>query len=489
MVRSNAQQQDELIVEDIINIPEEIIKWCSVSLSDVVTHNNRLEASVFDIEGKNARELLNNSKWDVVNLWSEDGLIDEAKYPSRFKRIYVDRENGVPFFLPSQLTLLNPNPTKFISEKTEVDINTLKVRKGELLLTRSGTIGNVTIVSDTLEGKVFSDDVIRVTFHDEIDLGFTYAFLCSKIGNKLLQTNTYGAVISHIEPEHLANVPVPNPPALIKSEVHHIVKESFKLRDESNKLIKNAEDLLIRELKLPPINDLHQKSEIRAFSPKLSELNERFDASYHLPLVSAILEHLKIHAKEITSIGDVRISKNIVLAGVFKRVYVNEGNGVPFLGGRDILQLSPKIEKFLSIKHHKDRIEKELKVEENMILITDRGTIGNVVFVPKHFEDWTVSQNVIKIKTSYEELAGYTFIFLNSEYGKALIKRHTYGSVVDMIDDNNVAKIEIPLLKNKDIQEQINSLALEANKKRYEAYLLEQNAIKIINDKVIQVNG
>ena len=35
------------------------------------------------------------------------------------------------------------------------------------------------------------------------------------------------------------------------------------------------------------------------------------------------------------------------------------------------------------------------------------------------------------------------------------------------------------------MQQQINSLALEANVKRYEAYKLEQEALRIMNEEVI----
>ena len=65
------------------------------------------------------------------------------------------------------------------------------------------------------------------------------------------------------------------------------------------------------------------------------------------------------------------------------------------------------------------------------------------------------------------------------------MQRQTYGSVVDMIDNNSLSSVEFPLLKNKDIQKKINDLALEANQKRYEAYLLEQQALEIMDNEVI----
>ena len=46
-------------------------------------------------------------------------------------------------------------------------------------------------------------------------------------------------------------------------------------------------------------------------------------------------------------------------------------------------------------------------------------------------------------------------------------------------------QIAIPLLKNHEVQKRINDLALEANEKRYQAYLLEQEALQIMDRDVI----
>ena len=41
------------------------------------------------------------------------------------------------------------------------------------------------------------------------------------------------------------------------------------------------------------------------------------------------------------------------------------------------------------------------------------------------------------------------------------------------------------LLRDKEKQREINTLALEANEKRYQAYCLEQEALKIMDEEVI----
>ena len=424
-----------------------------------------------------------HSPYGWVYLWGENGLVEEAYYPGRYKRIYTSEDKGEPFYLPSQLEEIYPKPSKWISAKTASLLEKDRIKESNLLISRSGTIGKCAISSRSSIGKIFSDDVIRITFRSTYDLGYVYAYLNTEEGLKLLQSNNYGAVIDHIEPEHLKNLPIPNAPEEIKRSIHDAVIASYDLRDQSNDLIDEAQRLLYEALGLPEKMDLKPKyyapqAGFRCFTMSSNELNNRFDVSYHLPEIKEILSLISKQAAEVTTLGDPRISKEIILAGVFKRTYVNKDSGIPFLGGRDITQLAPKVEKYLSYSVHKVRIHKELEVFENYILISDRGTIGKVQIVPKHWNGWAVSQNIIKLIPISSSIAGYIYIYLQTSLGQALIKRETYGSVVDMIDDNNVASIPIPLLKDNSMQSRINDLVLQANELRYQAYLKEQEALQ-----------
>lgn len=466
------------------------IKWCSVTLSEVITQGKRLEASVFDVEAKQARDTIVHGKYPCTTLGGTTGLINKAYYPGRFKRIYCEQGYGEPFFLPSQMTDIYPKPEKYISRLTKCDMGELKLKPDTLLLTRSGTIGTVSLVSKTTEGTVFSDDVIRVTFKNPYDLGYAYAFLKTKHGSVVLQTNGYGSVITHLEPEHLSTIPIPDAPEEIKKRIHDLIVASYELRDESNDLLDEAQTLLVEKLQLPEITDFdvdyfHKQAPVDTYCVKLSDMVGRLDASYHVPIVDAIIEHLQEHAAEVTTIGDSRISNEVVLPGRFKRVYVEEGYGHVLFGGKQIHELDPSGKKYLSNSKHNERIVRELLISENTTLITRSGTIGKVALVPKHWENWVASEHIIRIVPANDDVAGYLNVFLSSEYGYQLITHFTYGSVVDEIDDNHVRQIPIPLLKDKSVQDRINALALEANKKRYEAYLLEQQAIEIMNNEVI----
>lgn len=475
--------------KDITDIPDEELRWCTASLSEVKERNNRLEASVFDIEGKHARELLKRCKWELKSFVGKDGFATAYHRP-RFKRIWVE-ESEYPIYQPSQILEINPKPSSYISHKTNTDIEALRVKKGQILLTCSGTTANCTLVNETFDNMIFSHDLIRINCKDDNDIGYIYAFLKTSVGRNLIRTNNYGAVVSHIEPDHLKQVPIPVPSLKLKKEITQTIMDSFILRDESNCLLKKAEELLLEELRLPQQpkkmepNYFDEEQKVKAFNTKLAETKVRFEASYNDPFISKILNHLELIASEVKCIGSSQISKDIILPGRFKRVYVKEGQGTVFFGGKHIFELDPSNKKYLSTRHHKKRISNELALKENMILITRSGTIGKANITPKHWENWVINEHVIRVIPRNIGIAGYIYVFLSSKYGELIIKRFTYGSVVDEIDDNHVSKVAIPILKNQTVQNEINELALKANKKRYKAYKLEQQAIKLVRQEVV----
>ena len=284
----------------------------------------------------------------------------------------------------------------------------------------------------------------------------------------------------------MATIPIPKAPESIINRIDSLIINSYRLRDESNELLKTANELMVRELSLPPIETwMKNTSSVNAFSVKLSRLDGRVDASYHVPVIDTIIGHLQQYAAEVTTIADARICKAVILPGRFKRVYVEEGEGHVLIGGKQINELDPSNKKYLSRVKHDKQISNELVLSEGATLITRSGTIGKVALVPKHWEHWVASEHIIRVVPANQEIAGYLNVFLASDYGYHLITRFTYGSVVDEIDDNHVRQIPIPLLKNHATQKQINDLALEANQKRYEAYCLEQEALRIMNEEVI----
>ena len=465
------------------------LKWTSVNVQEVIDSGYRLAASMYSNDGRQARQdLIKKCRWSVLYLCGENGLAT-AYYRTRFKRIYVDKST-FPIYQPAQINELYPKPSAYISGLTQTDIDGLRVKKGQVLLTCSGTIGNCTYVRNTLDNLIFSHDVIRIEPKEYN--GFIYAFLKSKIGFSIMNTNNYGAVIEHIEPENLNHIPIPNPPSILKQEIHDLIEESFKLRDESNELMDASQALLKAALQLPSIEVLQERSEqfdktagVLNYSVSSSEVIDRLDGSYYVPVVKAIEQHIAKTAREVLKVADSRGSQSVILPGRFKRIYVEKEKGVPFIGGKQIFELDPNNKKYLSLTQHEDRIKGELTLRENMILITCSGTIGKVTIVPKHWEGWTANQHIIRVVPPNNDIAGYLYAWLSSDYAYPLITRYVHGSVIDEINDWQVSEVVVPLLRDEDTQKEINHKVLEANRKRTEAYNLEQEALRVLDEKVI----
>lgn len=275
----------------------------------------------------------------------------------------------------------------------------------------------------------------------------------------------------------------------IKKEIHKNIMVAFGLRDEAYGLLGKANELLFKRLNLPPLKDLDVQyltddSDLRTFPLKVGDWQNRIDASFHVPIINKIVEQLETTPAELTNVGDKRVSEKIILPGRFGRVYVNQEYGVPFLSGGDILQLDPTQVKYLSIKRHDKRIQEQLTLHENMILITCSGTIGNTVLAPTHFDGWAANQHILRIVPSRETNVGYIYTFLASSYGRELIRRFTCGSVVDEIDDNQLASVEFPLPSQK-IQDEIGDLALDAKKKYSDAYRIEKTTTSKLEEIIL----
>jgi len=101
------------------------------------------------------------------------------------------------------LSLASPNQIR--------TINSLRVNRGDIVITRSGTIGRVTIVTKRLDGAIGSDDLIRVKINDEEKRYYIFAFLQSKEAYQQMIRNEYGAVQQHLEPQHIRDILIPIP--------------------------------------------------------------------------------------------------------------------------------------------------------------------------------------------------------------------------------------------------------------------------------------
>src|SRR5262249_24153549 len=91
--------------------------------------------------------------------------------------------------------------------------------------------------------------------------GYLYAFLSSKFGVPLVVGGTYEAVIPHIEPHHIAGLPVPRLSEDVEIRVHELVQEAADCLTAHSKFLHNATSTLLDWCGLYEIDDLQWHSD------------------------------------------------------------------------------------------------------------------------------------------------------------------------------------------------------------------------------------
>lgn len=192
---------------------------------------------------------------DYIRSYSSNSFIvgdeaDECFAPPMFKHIYLSKDNGYPFMTGSELQRFNLRYYRWLSPRGVKDISDYVVHKGTLLLYKSGTtdggiLGNVFIADNQLDGCCLSDHVIRIVFKDLKKAYWTYAFLKSNGGKRILIRLATGTMIPFITPEKLSDIPIPNPDdhyEEIIQEIEEYIDKSSRAKAAENKAITMVED-------------------------------------------------------------------------------------------------------------------------------------------------------------------------------------------------------------------------------------------------------
>lgn len=444
-----------------------------VSLAEIAVGDLRLEASAYKVESRSIVDWLKKSRYKLVPLYGETGPCAYATNGYRFHRIYVDQRRGVPFISSSDIIEISQTPTKFLARSIP-RLNELTIREFDVLLSRSGTVGNVNLASPRLAGAAASEDAIRIRAKTPAVAGFVSAFLRSTFGRTQISGARYGSVVSHIELAHLRGVVIPDP-AEIDSEglIGGMMLHATIARDEASELLEAAERDLLGAFDLPPLSESNRvDSEVS--SVRLSQIGDRLDASHHAATVRAVEESVCGRSSDHVLLGAEDVATVHPITKFRKRVYVRSG-GIPMLSSRQIFQIDPiDIKRLARGAHEKDLPEIELA--EGMILVTRSGTIGRTQIVPEYMEGWVASEDATRLITKNMLSPEYVFAWLNSAYGNLLLRRYSYGSVVVHIDADMLARVPIPVASSS-IRRRVAEKVQAACALRTEAWHNERQAI------------
>lgn len=137
----------------------------------------------------------------------------------------------------------------------------------------------------------------------------------------------------------------------------------------------------------------------------------------------------------------------------FKRPYaakgVTEGDGVVrYFTGNAVTQTRGENVKYLDLgraKPAQKRMIDKLYLDRGMLLITDSGTVGRVIYATEYHQGAVGTNNLIRVVIENDALRGYVYQFLSSRLGQDQLKANIYGAIVDHIEPDDVRRVLIPV--------------------------------------------
>lgn len=409
---------------------------------DLQSGDMRLDASYHASSGHQALRSLRGAGKRTDRL-DQVCLPNGIFIPGRFRRVYVDNpQHGLRWLSPSDMQKADLSGLSYVSRKYTPDLDVLRIQKGWILLSRSGTIGNLVYVRDDMDGLIGSDDIIRIAPNPQtIFPGYLYALLSSPAMVEVIQQKTYGAVIPHIEAHHVVDLPIPRLDPSQEEEIHRLIEQAAELRVEASQKLKQTQERfyrLVLGLDLSEIRWQCKDEHGLAFgTSRFTSLDHRLDGFHHVGFASEAERYL---GKTI-AMGEL---VDPYQPPMFKRPYTNE-QGIPFLSGIDLYDYYPKPHMYISRKMA--RIDQYV-VRSGTVLVQNvgqrYGLFGRPTILPNHLDQCAVTQHLMRVHTPDEHDRGFIYIWLSTEVGRRLLLKQSFGTSMGVLFERSFKDMPVP---------------------------------------------
>ena len=444
-------------------------EWLALPLSEMLGGDRRLDAEVYLSTGFIVRHDIRRSELPVSVL----GDLARIWQPSRLKGIQVSAEHGVPFLAATQVFDIWPQPRKWLAPAKTPKLAGRYVSPGCMLVTRSGTVGNVIIAYSAHVDLVISDDLLHVEVDDPKLRSYAYAFLRTRFGRAMMQGSQYGSIIKHLEVAHLEQIPVPVLGGLLDA-THELVVGAFAARDEAYRLDMASRATFARAMADQPGRPSEEGYSVRA--SQFFGARRRLDAYAHGPGSQFVR---RVYERNAISIEPLSQVARAFVPGRFRRIY-GEG-GTPYLDSEPVFKVNPDLSKFLTPATNIDF--SKYTVQRDWLLMACSGQIyginGQAILANEWHEGKIVTQHIMRIIPDQKKIRpGYLQTVLSHPtLGQPLVVSQAYGTSVPELSPRDIERLPIPRI-GREVEREIADAAERASHLRLTADDKENDAVR-----------
>jgi len=448
----------------------------------------RLDAKYWLPAIRELQKAIQNGKYKSQKLGD---FITDIRYGLSTANDYVDF--GIPFLRILNLKNdgIDVGDVVYLSEEQRKEVGKAIVHEGDLLISRSGSVGIVVVVPKEAEGFAFGSFMIKFCLNTKINKQYISAWLNSEASRKLIEREKIGAIQGNITIETIKNFDIPIPPLSVQNEVVKKIQEAYeqkkKKQAEILKILSSIDDFVLGELGI----DMPRGGAERVFQIWSDEIEGRIDALFYKPYLRSLLEQIKNkkHFALGQAIADMSGGATPKVTGDY---YSDEG-GVPFLRVQNITEMGIKLDdvKFIKPEIHETMLKRS-QLKKDDLIFTITGRIGSVAVVPDNFEG-NINQHSVRFHLQNEVgktkiLPEYVASFFNTKIGRELSFRSTTGGTRPALDYDALKKLVVPLPsveKQEKIIAGVNTIYKKVKRLRQEAESTVAGAQKEIEQMIL----
>lgn len=395
-------------------------------------------------------------------------------------REYIE-ENGLPYLRVSDIKefFIDLSSVVYISRESRIKQN-IKLREGDILLSRSGSLGIAAIVTPDLSNSVISSHLMRMPTKG-INPYFLVAFLNSRFGKGQIIQRNNGAVVPEINHPSLKTILVPILSEDKQKEIEIIIKKAYAENQESNKIYSQAENLLLEELGL---KDFKVEDEL-CYVVNSSEIKSahRADAEYFQPKYEKLKSRIKNYElKRLNEIFTIRRGDFInpdYYVEKAKRAYIR------------IKELPTKGDINLDAITYIDDNFSEQNLgtlqEGDFVFAGIGATLGKTARIPKELEGSFYSNNTVRfrLKKEWKDKIDtyYLQVIFQSIICRWQFEQRQAQTAQAKISDEDLKSVLIPILP-KPTQQKIADLVQKSHSARKKAKELLEKAKQKVEELI-----
>lgn len=398
------------------------------------------------------------------------------------------QDSGIPYYRGKDVSghfFVEQCASTFIDEAAfyEKHMRRSHLKKGDILLSIVGTIGQLALVSSEIKATCSCKlAILRTKSHAK----FLAVFLRSNYGGLQIQRNTRGAVQMGLLLADMDQLLVPLLSDRFMSRIDNLVDDAHHASSHAFDLYSQAEDQLLTELGLTdwqPEEPLsYEASSSRVFAA------ERLDAEHFKPKYAQARDALiQAGAERFLSLGSLLLS--ITNGHTPTRHDLSVGD-VPFICSEHVrdYEICYASEKRILATHHAKELART-KLQDGDILLTIKGRVGNAAIVENLIYPTNINQDVALLRLKSDIPPWYVVAFINSKFGKLATEEIRTGQINPFLGLGGVRQLSIPVFSESvmnDIADRVSATIHHARKSAAESTALLEKAQRAVEIAIEQ---